>query len=158
MDIRETIDLREFKRLQGELRHTWMSRALRASHREHRGTVILSIIADNFDGALLTLMQVTFPGFKSIHPPFLCSSAKVAKDGRIVADMVNCFGCIEKDVGLYASETALRDDMRRLADQLKMTDAERIDLFKCVRRWVVADRRLDPTMDPQDPDAKRLVH
>jgi hypothetical protein len=31
-------------------------------------------------------------------------------------------------------------------------------MFAAVKRWVVADRRLDPNMDPQDPDAKRLVH
>lgn len=158
MDIRETLERAEFDRLASELRFTWMSRALRASQCDHVGMVILSVVADNFDGALLTLMQVTFPGFTSILPPFLCSSAKVAKNGTIVADMVNRFGCIEKDVVLYANEIALRDDMRRLADRLLLTDAERIEMFKCVQRWVVADRRLDPTMDPQDPDAKRLVH
>ena len=26
-----------------------------------------------------------------------------------------------------------------------------------IRRWIVCDFRLDPTMDPADPDAKRLV-
>jgi hypothetical protein len=31
-------------------------------------------------------------------------------------------------------------------------------MFKCVSRWLRADRRLDPTFDPQDPDAKRLVN
>jgi hypothetical protein len=50
----------------------------------------------------------------------------------------------------------MRDAFRRLADRLKLNDADRIELFKCVQRWVVADRRLDPTFDPKDPDAKRL--
>lgn len=157
MDIREEIELSTFRKLEKELQDTWMSRALRASQRDHVGMIMLSVIAHNFDGALLTLMQVTFPGFTSIVPPFLCTAAKVAKDGSVVADMVNRFGCIEKDVRLYPNETALRDDVRCLADRMKLTDAERIEMFKCVQRWVVADRRLDPTMDPNDPDAKRLV-
>lgn len=158
MDIRDQVDLAQFKRLEAELSHTWMSRALRASQHEHVGMVMLSVIADNFDGALLTLMEITFPGFTSIRPPFLCSSAKVAKDGSIVADMVNRWGYIEKDVGIYPSEGHLRDDIRRLADRLALSDEERVEMFKCVQRWVVADRRLDPTMDPRDPGAKRLVH
>jgi hypothetical protein len=157
VDIREEIELRQFKRLEAELRHTWMSRALRATQHEHRGMVMLSVIAHNFDGALLTLMEVTFPGFKSIVPPFLCTAAKVAKDGSIVAD-IRWYGHTEKDVVLYPNEIALRDDFRRLADRQRLTDDERIEMFKCVQRWVVADRRLDPTMDPRDPDAKRLVH
>lgn len=158
VDIRETIELSQFKKLEAELRDTWMSRALRETQREHIGMIMLSVIAHNFDGALLTLMEATFPGFKSIEPPFLCTAAKVAKNGAIVADMVNRFLCIEKDVWLYPNETALRDDCRRLADRMNLSDDERIEMFKCVQRWVVADRRLDPTMDPQDPDAKRLVH
>lgn len=72
--------------------------------------------------------------------------------------MVERDGTISKDVAIYASEIALRDDFRHLADRLKLTDDERVEMFKAVQRWVVADRRLDPTFDPQDPDAKRLVH
>ena len=51
----------------------------------------------------------------------------------------------------------MRDAFRRLADRLKLSDSDRIEMFKYVQRWVVADRRLDPTFDPQDPDAKRLT-
>jgi hypothetical protein len=50
----------------------------------------------------------------------------------------------------------MRDAFRRLADHVKLNDPERIELFKYAQRWVVADRRLDPTLDPQDPDARRL--
>jgi hypothetical protein len=47
--------------------------------------------------------------------------------------------------------------MRRLADRLKLSDQERLEFFTCVKRWLVADLRLDPTMDPMDPDAKHLT-
>ena len=35
---------------------------------------------------------------------------------------------------------------------------DRIEMFTALRNWIVADFRLDPTMDPSDPDARRLVH
>jgi hypothetical protein len=31
-------------------------------------------------------------------------------------------------------------------------------MFKYAQAWVVADRRLDPTFDPQDPDARRVLN
>lgn len=133
-----------------------MCRALVASKYEHVGMVMLSVIADYVNDGMLVVMQAAFPGFTTIVPPFLCSSAKVDKSGFVVADMVNRFGKIEKDAGLYPSETELRDDVRRLADRLALSDEDRVTMFKCVQRWVVADRRLDPTFDPKDPDAKRL--
>lgn len=45
----------------------------------------------------------------------------------------------------------------QLADRLKLTDGERIDLFIAVRHWVKADHRLDPAFDRRDPDARRLT-
>ena len=158
MDIRDDLDLTRLRALEAELASMWPCRALRASKDQYVGMIMLSVIADNFDGALMSIMEVSFPGFTSIAPPFLCSSAKVAKSGAVVADMVDMWGHVQKDVILYMSETHLRNDIRRLADQLDLTDAERVEMFAAVRKWVVADRRLDPTMDPQDPDAKRLVH
>ena len=65
-------------------------------------------------------------------------------------------GDVEKEEVLYRSEMSLRNDFRRLADQLKLCDEDRVELFAAVQRWVVADRRLDPLMDPKDPDARRL--
>jgi hypothetical protein len=37
-------------------------------------------------------------------------------------------------------------------------DKERIEFFEMVKLWLAADERLDPNMNPNDPDAKRLVH
>ena len=140
-----------------ELRDTWQGRCL-ATARGKTGAVMLSVLAHNYDGAMLALLKVVFPGFKSITAPFLCTAGKVAKSGAVVADMVGKYGGITKDAVLYRSEVELRDDFRKLADGLKLSDAERVEMFAAVKRWVVADRRLDPTMDPKDPDAKRLVH
>ncbi len=141
-----------------ELRDTWQVRALVQSKSQHVGVVLLSVLAHNFDEAMPVMLRVAFPGFTSISPPFLSTCGKVGKSGHVVADIVHRDGKIQKDAAIYMSETHLRDDFRRLADTLKLTDYDRSEMFKCVQRWVVADRRLDPTMDPQDPDAKRLVH
>lgn len=138
------------------LRETWQGRCL-ATATGKTGAVLLSVLAHNYDGAMLALLKVVFPGFKSITAPFFCTAGKVAKTGHVVADMVTKTGKIAKDFPVYRNEIELRGDFRRLADGLKLSDPERVELFAAVKRWVVADRRLDPNMDPMDPDAKRLV-
>jgi hypothetical protein len=148
-------------RLAFDLRASWQARVLLAAQEKTDGVigaVALSVLAHNYDEAMPVLMQVLFPGFESIKPPFLCSAGRVDKGGAVVADLAEKSGQIVKNYRLYPNEIALRDDFRRLADQLKLPDSDRVELFAAVKRWVVADRRLDPTMDPQDPDAKRLVH
>jgi hypothetical protein len=147
------------KRLAFDLRACWQARVLLAAQAKTDGViaaVALSVLAHNYDDAMPTLLKVLFPGFESITPPFLCTAGKVDKSGAVVADLVERAGTITKNYRLYRDEIALRDDFRRLADELKLTDADRVELFGAVKRWVVADRRLDPTFDPQDPDAKRL--
>jgi hypothetical protein len=149
------------KRLAFDLRATWQARVLLAAQARNDGVigaVALSVLAHNYDDALPTLLKVLFPGFESITPPFLCSAGKVDKSGAVVADLVERAGVITRNYRLYRDEIALRDDFRRLADELKLKDADRIELFAAVQRWVVADRRLDPSMDPKDPDAKRLLN
>jgi hypothetical protein len=139
-----------------ELRDSWQGRCLAAA-RGKTAAVLLSVLAHSYDDAMMVLLKAVFPGFKSITAPFFSTAGKVAKTGHIVADMVTKTGKIAKDFPIYLNEIELRDDFRRLADQLKLNDADRVEMFGAVKRWVVADRRLDPTMDPKDPDAKRLI-
>lgn len=140
-----------------DLRASWQARAL-AETGGHMAAVLLSVLSHNFDEAMPALLAIVFPGFTSISAPFYCSAGKVDKTGRVVADVVTKHGEVVKDSKVFEDEMQLRDAFRRLADRLKLNDADRIEMFKCVQRWVVADRRLDPTFDPKDPDAKRLVH
>jgi hypothetical protein len=118
---------------------------------------VLSVLAHNFDDAMLTLLNVLFPGFYSIRAPFLCSAARILKSGQIVADVVTADGRIVKWAKLFESEKAMEAQFRRLADRLKLNDEDRRGLFVAVKRWVVCDYRIDPNMNPMDPDAKRLV-
>jgi hypothetical protein len=140
-----------------DLRASWQAKVLIVTDGKRLGMVVLSMLAHTYDEAMPTLLAICF-GLTSIKAPFLCSAAKIDKSGRVVTDMVTDYGEIEKDHVLFPNEIAMRDTFRRLADRLKLSDLDRIELFKCVQRWVVADRRLDPAFDPRDPDAKRLVH
>lgn len=145
------------QRIEFDLLASWQARVL-ASSGGQLGAVVLSVLSHTYDDAMPTLLRLVFPGFTSIAAPFYCSAGKVDKTGCVVADVVTRDGAILKDATVYPSELHMRDDFRRLADRLKLSDDDRTELFKCVQRWVVADRRLDPNFDPQDPDAKRLIH
>ena len=157
------LDLVEQSKEAKALRDMWQGRALAAA----TGTtaaVLLSVLAHNYDDAMPVMLRVVKPRTwdaenQTLRAPFLSSAGRIDKTGAIVADVVQANGKIQKQAVLYANEVAFRDDFRRLADRLKLRDDERIEMFKAAQRWVVADRRLDPSFDPKDPDAKRLrVH
>jgi hypothetical protein len=139
-----------------DLRRSWQARALLAAEGK-AGMVLLSMIDHSYGtDTLRVLLPLVFPGYIEPSLPCLASCGKVDKSGAVVADVIMKNHDLVKDKVIYGSELELRDEFRKLADRLKLPDADRIELFKCVQRWVVADRRLDPSFDPQDPDAKRL--
>lgn len=143
-----------------DLPGSWQVRALR----EAKGqtiTALESVLEHTYEHILLIMIEAAFPfRARPIEPtlPCVASTVKVDKTGAIVGDIIDKEHRVTKDVVIYRSEIEMQNDFRRLADRMKLSDADRIEMFKCVQRWVVADRRLDPSFDPQDPDAKRLVH
>ena len=147
------------KRHRDDILATWESRILLHT-KQYSSTqaVILSMLAHTFDAeVIMVLMRVTFPEWKSIIPPFIASAAKIDKRGRIVADIVDRNERMRKNCVLFKSLKHLQDNLRRLSDDMKLSDQERLEFFTVAKRWVVADRRLDPNMDPRDPDARRLT-
>ena len=144
-----------------ELRESWQARMLVYTQRREIGAVVLSILAHYYDAEKLELLlKIIYPGFHSIKAPFICSAAKVAKNGTVVADalMSDDDEFVTKDVVIFRSLDNMKGQLRRLADKMKLDDTDRLEFFTLARAWVVADRRLDPTMNPADPDAKRLVN
>jgi len=139
-----------------DLRASWQARAL-VEARGHTAMVLLSVISHSYHEALIVLLPIVFPGYIEPSLPCLASAGKVDKRGAIVADVIRKDHVVVKDAVIYASDVALQNDFRRLADRLDLGDADRTEMFKCVQRWVVADRRLDPNFNPKDPDAKRLL-
>ena len=148
---------RQWHQARAQLLETWQARTLKAATGK-TGAVLLSVLAHNFDDHMIPLLHAVYPGFVSIAAPFLSSAGWVGKSGAICADIVQPDGRIDKKAVLYRNEIEMRDDFRRLADEIALSDDDRRALFAAVKNWCVADRRLDPTMDPQDPDAKRLVN
>lgn len=146
-----------FKRHHDDLRASWQVRALIEAKNKKVGVTLLSVLAHTYDEAMFVIMRVAFPGFTSISPPFLCTAGKIAKTGHVVADAVMPDGTISKNIALYRNSRELRDAFRHLADKLKLDDEDRLEMFSALRRWIVCDFRLDPAMDPKDPDAKRLT-
>ncbi|HEX9213184.1 MAG TPA: hypothetical protein VF901_21965 [Bradyrhizobium sp.] len=141
-----------------ELREMWPARVLHATRYEPIGMVVLSMLAHSFDEAMPALLGCVFPGFRSITTPFICSHAKIDKCGRVIADVV--WGDWEpptKNEVIFRDLAHLQKTFRIIADKLKLPDTERVQLFDCAKKWVTADMRLDPEMDPADPDARRLT-
>lgn len=145
-----------------DLRATWQGRVL--EHAQGRMMVaVCSILAHSFDAAMPVLLRVVQPRCwdavqQTLKAPFLCSVGKIDKNGRIIADAILFDGAVKVSKVIFASERDLEYEFRKLADHLKLSDNERIEMFDAVKRWVASDQRLDPTMDPRDPDAKRLLH
>jgi hypothetical protein len=150
------LDTEFAKVIEFDLRGSWQARALVATTGAAR-MVMLSVLAHTLEEATITLCYAAFADFDGSLPlPALVTAAKIDKTGAVVANMCGTDGVILKDVVLFRTEIEMRDAFRRLADRMKFNDPDRIEMFKYVQRWVVADRRLDPTFDPKDPDAKRL--
>lgn len=149
------------KKIAFDLRATWQARALLGTQGK-LNAVILSVLAHNYDEHMPALLAIVWPGFIPGKSPLdraiYCSAARVDKAGRIVADMVSRHGTKTKNSVVFDSEIQMRGVFRKLADMMKLPDRDRVDMFTAAQNWVVADRRLDPAMDPKDPDAKRLVH
>lgn len=147
-----------------ELRETWQGRLLGWAITVHDGVAkpnsplgmcILSVLAHNYDDAMQVLLALH--GARGVGTPMLTSAAKIAKNGHVMADFVGRDGIKFKNQNLFNSTKRMEGTFRRLADAMRLTDAERIELFAAVKRWVVCDFRLDPTMNPADPDARRLT-
>jgi hypothetical protein len=126
----------------------------------HRfGAVLLSMLAHRFDDdqEFLVLMHCVHPFFRAITGPILSSIGRINKSGCVVADMVHG-GMPRHRVVLFPSVRQFEGECRRFCDKMHFRDQERIEFFEMVKLWLAADERLDPSMNPHDPDAKRLVH
>lgn len=147
----------DYRRHADDLRETWQGRALKHATGQ-TASVLLSVLAHNWDDAMPVLLRAVFPGFESIATPFLCSAGKISKTGHVCADLVTKDGQVVKMCSLYPSERDLEKDFRELADNLKFSDEDRVQLFCAIRRWIVCDFRINPSFAPADPDAKRVMH
>lgn len=122
-----------------ELRQMWQSRALRASHGKLR-KVLITALTKEYPEAIVTLAKVTWPGFVDFDLPLFLSYAHVGPDGCILCDVMDKDKRRRK-VRVYDSENHFIYETRKLADSLKLPDAERIEMFAVLQKWIASDRR-----------------
>lgn len=124
-----------------QLRDEWQARILAETKGEFF-SICLAMLTHNYREAIPVLLRVVFRGFQDIKKPFFCSGASIMKDGRVVCDVIDKDG-MWKNILIYDSEAHLIKAFRDIADRLKLSDADRAEMFAAVKRWVVADRRVN---------------
>jgi hypothetical protein len=136
------IELALFSKQADVLAQMWHTRALRAAKGRAAAVLIAALVAE-IPGAVPVLLRVAFPGFKDVKLPQLTGYATIAGSGRVICDIIDrnrvrCSGEV-----IYESVEELRDDFRRLADKLKLNDAERKEMSQLLSKWVSSDLRYD---------------
>lgn len=130
-----------YRKEEAELREMWQARVLRESEGRLQ-RVLLVVFAKEYAAALPVLLRVAIPGFEDIKRPFLSGYATIMQSGRIVCDCVGRDGELSK-VAVYQSENEFVTEMRGLADKLKLSDSDREEMFAVLRKWIVADKRIN---------------
>ena len=146
-----------YHRAERNLLDTWQGRVLAQAAGKTRA-VLMSAVAHCFEGAAPVLFSVVWAGFQGVRAPFYCSAGRIMESGQVAADLVTKNGSLIKRAEVFKNEKEMETEFRRLADLVKLNDAERVEMFKMLRAWIVCDHRLDPTMNPADPDARRTVN
>lgn len=124
-----------------ELRDMWQCRCLVES-KGKLAVVVLAVISHSYPNAMKILLRVAFPGFRDIQRPFISSPATIVRAGKVAAWAVDRAGLSSIKI-IYETEAEMIKEFRDLADRLKLSDAERTELTSALRRWVVADQRIN---------------
>lgn len=130
------------------LRDSWEGRVLKAAT-GLRFAVLHAIIVAEYPQALPFLLRSVFPGFIDIKLPQLFGYARIERSGAVTClitrTRAELAGAAPRDrVPIYASNDEMCADMRRLADRLKLSDADRTEMFELIQKWVAEDLRIGP--------------
>lgn len=118
----------------------WQARAL-SETTGRLFVVVLAIISFEWPGALPTLLRVVFKDFRDIKRPFICSYATITRAGTVVARVMTDHG--DRWQIIYETEGEMVKEFRDLADRLKLSDDERVQMTGVLKKWVAADHRID---------------
>lgn len=123
-----------------EVRETWQYKLLfETKGNGKEGEVIMVVLANLYLEALEVLLAMMKRRFV---PPCLTGYARIMAGGQVVCDLMKTPSLRLKNVLLYDSEDQMIGEFRRLADKLKLPDAERIAMFAALKKWVSQDRRV----------------
>ena len=127
-----------------ELRDLWQVRAL--AHADGKlQRVLLIALYKEYPADILILLRVAF-GQIEIPNVMYTDYAAILPNGHVACEQkVRENGLVWKGfVKVYDSENRFLYDARRLADKLKLNDADRTDMFRVLKKWIAKDMRVDP--------------
>lgn len=125
-----------------ELRDTWQARVLAAAKGKTWRVAVAALAMDE-PAKIPYLFNAIYHGFKDVERPFLAGYAVITKAGKVICGVVRSGSdSYDYDV-IYDSEDEMIGEFRRLADVLKLDDADRAALFEVLRKWVAADQRIN---------------
>ena len=109
---------------------TWKANAIRAA---------------NHNRSLLGCFVLAILGLQhGIKPPRFGSTANIDKDGLLYSNMQDKDGKIHQNFCLGPVKD-LVDNLRGLADHLKLDDKDRVEMFDEFKKWIKHDARADQT-------------
>ncbi len=131
-----------------QLRDEWQCRLL-VETKDTERLVVLAVLANLYydHGAFEILMRVAFPDFIQIKPPIYSGFATIKRTGHVVCDYIDSDHTIYRNVVVYDSEERMVTKFRRLADSLKLSDADRTAMFRDLKKWVSRDERIGPSVE-----------
>ena len=129
-----------------ELAATWQARCLRASTGKFASVMLTIFFWEYFEQAQY-LMWSVYGRNKDLTFPFHTGGATIVNNGNVVCDL-NCGRVgerfkVRRNVKVFDTEGELIREFRNLADKLKLDDADRIAMTDTVRKWIVADHRIN---------------
>ena len=127
-----------------QVRDSWQGRCISAATGALYQVLLVSLFME-YGPAVPIWLRAIDPTFTDIREPFLCSYALIDSAGAVHANQVrtqNGLTIITKEK-IYESEADLVKDFRDLADKLKLSDKDRRELTVVLRKWIVADHRIN---------------
>lgn len=87
-----------------------------------------------------TILMSALRPHAPVAPRF--GSATVDKNGRMYATLTNIDGTMQFKKFLCTTEQ-FQGDFRRIADDCKLTDTERTEMFAVLKSWISKDERVE---------------
>jgi hypothetical protein len=129
-----------------QLAATWQVRCLKAA--DHKfASVMLTVFYFVYMEQAQYLMWQAYGRATDLRFPFHTGGATIVNSGQVVCDLnIGRLGerfKVRRNVKVFDTEGELIREFRNLADKLKLTDTERTDMTDTIRKWVVADHRIN---------------
>ena len=115
---------------QERARATWQYRIIETTrgNQSQLGCVVLAVL-----------------GKSASNPPKITGSATIKTDGQVYANFTGS-DCVARQGVHICSVEDLQRNFSGLADHLKLSDEERVEMFGEVKKWIWKDERANTTL------------